>query len=117
MSSVWAALRKDAGAHRCSARGLRLDDLRGLQSRCRPRDAQWGGGPCSTWSRPEAERSGPAWSFWKGLLERLWRTPRAELRLGLSRRMGTRQLVPVCAEPQRYGRWEGSSLSGLPHGP
>lgn len=93
MSSVWAALRKDAGAHRCSARGLRLDDLRGLQSRCRPRDAQWGGGPCSTWSRPEAERSGPAWSFWKGLLERLWRTPRAELRLGLSRRMGTRQCL------------------------
>lgn len=31
MSSVWAALRKDAGAHRCSARGLRLDDLRGLR--------------------------------------------------------------------------------------
>lgn len=65
----------------------------------------------SAWSRPELERSGPAWSFWKGLLERLWRTPRAELWLGLSRGMGTCQCLFVLSPTAMGGgRAQGSGV-------
>lgn len=97
VSSVLAALRKDAVqrgcAHRCSARGPQPGDLRRLPSQCRLHDAWRGGGRLQRVEQAEAERSGPAWSFWKGFSERLWRTHRAELRPGLSRGMGTCQCL------------------------